>query len=345
MKTKNESRFAVPAAIAAGVLISGCSTVGEGLVGEQRENILAFAEQTVFSLSAQRIDFRDSEFVYLRAISKPGASEVENLRKLLAQADRFRDETIYYSVELLRISEMNATDVERVAEYADTLGRLQQQFSLQLDIEDSELAAIEADIRTQLTLMAATRAAQPLIDLAGDQFERLIREIEERALADAVKYLDGLIEGHYAVFMENNRIMVQRRDDMLRALILIREARLGDEAAMGELRSLPLMENRGIAMVDSPSQSQLAKLEDFVLGQMKRDNRIVEYLRVDIEAYVQAHAELDREESEVLDGLNVARLQIIGWTRAHQAMANGAKEPGTWIKLAMDAAASVGRVL
>ena len=91
MKTKNEYRFEVPADIAAGVLISGCSTVGEGLVGEQRENILPFAEQTVSSLSAQRIDFRDSEFVYLRAISKPGASEVEALRTLLAQADRLYD--------------------------------------------------------------------------------------------------------------------------------------------------------------------------------------------------------------------------------------------------------------
>ena len=83
--------------------ISGCSTVKEGFVGEKHENVLPFAEQTVESLAVERINFRESEFTYLRAISEPGAPEVENLRKLLALADEFRDEAVYYSVDLVRV--------------------------------------------------------------------------------------------------------------------------------------------------------------------------------------------------------------------------------------------------
>lgn len=328
---------------AAGI-ISGCTTVKQGLVGEEHANVLPFAEQTVTSLAVERIDFRESEFAYLRAISEPDADEIKNLRKLLAQADEFRDEVIYYSVELVRIAEMNATEDARVQEYADTLVRMRQQFSLQLDLEETEFAAIEAEIREQTTLLAALNAAQPLIDRAGEHFESLLREIEERALVVAVEYLDNVIEGHYAEFMRYNEVMGQRRDDLLKGLALIRDIRLGNEDAVGELRQLSIMINRSVSIPDSPSTSQLTDLEEYILAQMRRDNEIVEYLSVDVDAYLKAHAELDREEAEVLDDLNVARLQIIAWTRSHQAMANGAKEPGKWLKIAMDAASASRRV-
>ena len=96
-------------------------------------------------------------------------------------------------------------------------------------------------------------------------------------------------------------------------------------------------------MPDSPNAKDLEKLEKFLLKQMERDNQVVTYLQVDVDGYLNAHAELDREEAEVIDGLNVARLQIVAWTRAHQAMAHGAKEPGKWLKVAMDAAIAMKR--
>ena len=188
-------------AVLVGAMISGCTSVKHGLIGEKQANVRPFAEQTVASLAVERIDFRESEFAYLRAISKPGAPEVENLRRLLALADEFRDEVVYYSVELVRIAEMNVTEQERVQEYADAIGDMRNQFASNLNVSDSEFAAIEADIRSHDDMLKALGSAQPLIDLNGKQFENLVREIEEQALTAVVKYYDDLIENHYSEFM------------------------------------------------------------------------------------------------------------------------------------------------
>ena len=117
---------------------------------------------------------------------------------------------------------------------------------------------------------------------------------------------------------------------MLRGLSLLRDYRMGDAGALDQLRKLSIIELRKVDVPDSPSESQLQEIEDFLLAQMRRDDEVAEYLETDVTAYLASHEELNREEAEVLDGLNVARLQIVAWTRAHHAMANGAKEPGKW---------------
>jgi len=64
-------------------------------------------------------------------------------------------------------------------------------------------------------------------------------------------------------------------------------------------------------------------------------------MAADVDSYLIIRAELEREEAEVLADLNIARAQIAGWSQAHQAMANGAKEPGKWLKVVTDAARAV----
>jgi hypothetical protein len=104
------------------------------------------------------------------------------------------------------------------------------------------------------------------------------------------------------------------------------------------LCDLNFVHNRDLNISVSPAGRELDELETFFLQQMERDTEVVAYLQTDVDGYLTAHEELNREEAEVIDGLNVARLQIVAWSRAHQAMAHGAKEPGKWLKVAMDAA-------
>lgn len=343
MQTLINRVLSVTCMIFAAGIITGCSTVKEGLVGEVHENVVPFAEQTVTSLAAERIDFRDSEFTYLRSIYDPTDHEIVNLRNLLALTDEFRDAVILYSVELVRIAEMSVTEEEKVDAYADALEAMRQQFSVQLDVDDTEFNANIADIRSQSSLLTAIRTAQPLIDRAGKQFVNLVHGIEEQSLVAAVNHLDDVIESHYSVAMDYVDVLIQRRDEFMQALSLIRDYRLGNTDSAGELRGLSIMQFRSVEIPDSPSQKQLDGLEKYILKQMQRDNEINAYMNIDVDAYLQAHAELDREEAEVLDGLRIARLQMVAWARSHQAMANGAKEPGKWLRIVSDAASAMRR--
>lgn len=322
-------------------LLSGCGIFKQGLVGEERANVVPFAEHTVSALTVDRLDFRQSEFTYLRALVGSDWPEVRRLRERLAVADGFRDDVIRYSVELVRIGESNATDAERVREFADMLIEVRQGLSDEFDASDSEFAATVADIRAQPNLLAALRSTQPLIDEASKQYLALIDEIESETLVAAVAELDRAIEQSYANFMHYSRLLAARREGLLQALSLIREIRLGSADAVAELRSLDVFRNRQVRVADTPTAAQIAELENHILAEMERDNRVGEYMDPDVVAYLAIRAELDREEAEVLAGLNVARLQIVGWARAHQAMANGAKEPGKWLSVVADAARTV----
>ena len=344
MQTIIDRVLSVSCILIATGIVAGCSTVKKGLVGETQENVVPFAEQTVISLGAERVDFRNTEIVYLRLIADPTAFEIVNLRRLLALTDEFREEIILYSIELVRIAEMRGTEEEKIDTYADALEAMRQQFATQLDVESTEFNENIADIRNQSSLLDAIRTAQPLLDRAGKTFDELVQEIEERTLVAAINHLDSAIESHYSETMEFNDVAIVRRDEFMRALSLIRDHRLGHTDSAAELRDLSIMQSRSFEISDSPSAKQLDDLEEFILNQMQRDNEINSYLEIDVDAYLQARAELDREEAEVRDGLRIARLQMVAWTRSHQAMANGEREPGRWLRIVTDAAVAMRRV-
>ena len=342
--TKTAFHKAIQAAtIVSFLLLGGCATVKEGLVGQEYAYLLPFAEQTVSSLGIERIDFRESEFAYLRQIADTATPEIENLQRLLGMVDEFRDRIVYYSVEVVRIGETEGTDEERVQDYADALLDMQGMFSIQLDLEQPEIDRIIADVRSQESFLDALRAAQPFIDRASEQFESLLMEIEQQALPRVVNSLDAAIESHYAIFLDYNQVLIDRRDELLTGMTYLRQARQGDRVAVESLRGLSLVSMYAIEVPNDPGAAELDRIEQFFLAQLGRDDAVATYLAFDVDGYLNAHAELERESEEVIDGLTVARMQVVAWSRAHLAMANGAKEPGRWLKVALDAASAVKR--
>jgi hypothetical protein len=70
--------------------VTACATVNENLFGNEHENVLPFAEQTVSSLGGERLDFRATEFGYLRVLYDQGARPLSALSDQLQLADDFR---------------------------------------------------------------------------------------------------------------------------------------------------------------------------------------------------------------------------------------------------------------
>jgi hypothetical protein len=145
--------------------------------------------------------------------------------------------------------------------------------------------------------------------------------------------------------MNYNKLMVDRRDEILAGLTLLRDYRLGNDGALDRLRESNIILNKEIAIPKSPTEAQLKAMENYLLAQTRIDQELILYMAADIASYLQAHAELEREEAEVLTALTVARLQIVAWTRAHQAMAQGVKDPGKFLEIALQTAEKTKQVL
>ncbi len=326
-------------------LITACASVSENVFGSEHENVMPFAEQTVQSLGGENLDFRAAEFGYLRVLYDEEALPLAKLSEQLQLADRFRSGIVQYSVELLRIAEMPGAEEAQVSAYAATFMDIRPQFVTWLQVDEGEYDAVVESIRAETTLLGALRKAQPLLDRGGQKFDDFALQIEEVTLVAAVAYLDATIEDHFEIFMDYNKLSVIRRDEILAGLTLLRKYRRGDERALDQLREAKIVLNKDLAIPSSPTETQLRAIEDYLLAETRVDHELANYMSADVTAYLQAHAELEREEAEVLAALTVARLQIVAWTRAHQAMSQGVKDPGNWLKIALAAAERTKQVL
>ncbi len=309
------SRVSVLGSVLIGLLAAGCAPVQKGLIGEKHENIGPFAEATVEFLGSATVDLRANELIYLRMYYEEDAPEITRLKNLLARVDGFRDEVVFYSVELVRISEENDTEAAKCADLADTLmGEFRDTYIEHTDISPGEFDATVERIRNQEKLLDALQVLQPLIVKTGEYYESLIREAENEALPAAIELIDARIEDDYAAAGKQLDIVVAQRDELFTELQNIYAFRKGDDSALA----------------GNPSEKELLRRKEDILKKLEFEERIQVLLDRDVEAYVATRAELALEEAEVLDGLSLARRQVIAWIRTHQKLANGVREPGKW---------------
>jgi hypothetical protein len=336
-------RFA--SALLISIVLSGCATVQKGFVGEEHENVAPFAEATIQFLGAKAVDFRSNELIYLRQYLNEGDQDIEKLRQLLQRVDNFRNEIVYYSVELVRVSESSSDGSGKARDLAQTLnGRFRTQILGNTDMTATEYDELIAAVASEEEFLSALRAVQPLIAKSGDAYEDLIREIEEKAIPAARRFLDAKIENEFAVEIAQLGVVYSRRDELMTGLQHINAYRLGDKDATKSLGSSGIIFNSDYFLPASPSNKQLEKTKDHLISELKKEHKILELMQDDVDSYFAAHAELDREMSEIDDGLSVARRQVIAWIRGHQGLADGVRDPGKWLKAIFQVAEGVRKV-
>jgi len=321
----------------------GCETIQDGFVGEEVEDVTPFAQKTVEVLGVQNIQVRDDEFIYLRFLIDDDFVELDELQAGIARVDLFRDQVIAYSVDLVRVTELYSADADRVRAYADGIDKqLRESFVGGGVATAAEWDSLMGDIRAQPDLLAALRTAQPLINTAGAFYEELIREIETVQL-DAVRTeFDRRILAEYSSVLEYIDAAYATRDEALSALASIELARRGDTDAWERLQSSPAA--RGLKSND-PNSREVAELQTALEADVARFSGVLQNLDQDVDDYKTNRAELDRLESEVLSALEVARLQFLTWSRSHQALASGIRNPAKWMELSVQAAQLAGKAL
>ena len=82
-----------------------------------------------------------------------------------------------------------------------------------------------------------------------------------------------------------------------------------------------------------PSDEDLARLNEAVLGQLDNINRVWMEISQDWENYRATHRELDELHAKMLENINRARMVTLLWTRAHQKMAHGVLAPAEWFDI------------
>ena len=200
------------------------------------------------------------------------------------------------------------------------------------------------NIQNEQTFLGALRAVQPLIVESGEYFEDLLREAEDEAVPGARDLIDRNIEKEFETVIAQLDIIYERRDELMRGLQMIRKYRLGDKDALRGINDGTMLLNRSFRLPTLPNDKQLDATKDYIVSELQKEDLILNLLQKDVDDYFATRAELDREIAEVTEGLAIARRQVVGWIRGHQALANGIRDPGRWLKAIFQVAEGVRKV-
>jgi hypothetical protein len=297
-------------------------------------------------IGVDNLRLRDDELLYLRVYVDESFVALDHLQDLLIRMDTFQDKVITYSVDLVRVTELHKTDADQVSAYAQSIDdNLRAPVTGYLGVSEQDWDAVLADVRGQEDLLGALRAVQPIVTRAGDYFEELVTEMEATVIFEVRTEFDLRIQDEYAQILRFLSKQYAYRDELMDVASHMDDYERGDEDAIARVRAKDYIVDLSTLPNDSPTQAQLRETGRILLEELQLTTEVARNLEPDVEGYKATRAELDRKEGEMLVDISLARVQFVTWSRAHQALAAGVKDPGSWMELSIKAAKIVKDVL
>ena len=308
---------------------SGCAATTAKFKGSTKANVGFFADQTMTMMSQADFAFTRDELVYTREFVNPDG-EVE--KRVLALQDEISDlfkKIIIYSFDLVVIYETHDTDAERIAAYADSLKKPEEELLRKLGLPRETWDRVTTQVRAQKKFIEAVQAAQPIINAAGWRINTAIDEMI-KALDQVAANMDRAIEEEFAGILRYQEILEREKYAVLEALELVYRAYAGERGAYNSLRRHPAIRKKSLVPKGKPSDKTLGTIADHLMNRLEALARIGEEIEPDWQAYRAAHEELDRIHQKIVRSANTARVLTIVWVHGHYEMARGKKAPAEW---------------
>jgi len=311
--------------------VTACATVSKKFSPSLKENVGVFADQTVAILSQADLGFERQQAIYIRPFWRPEEKEEQSfIRNRNRAKDAFRA-IIVYSFRLVFIAEQNDSDQQKIKAYADFLGSFDDRVLEDLQFKPDHYAGLIQEIRSKETFLDAIRAAQPIINAAGQAINRILDDTEESANALEAK-LSSRIDEEYADVRRYQKILETEKYAVfggLEELYLMNYK--GDAGAYDRLVKSKVIWPSSLMPTGPPSDNDVMRLRDSLLTRLDNLNRIWSEVAPDWENYRATHLELDKLHSQMLQNIKRARMITLLWVRAHQKMGLGTLNPAEWI--------------
>jgi hypothetical protein len=300
--------------LSAALAASACATARGKFTPTMKENVGVFADQTVAMLSQADFGFTRSEAIYTRTFFDPEGEEEKGFFHIRDSAkDAFRA-IIIYSFRLVLIAEANDTEKKKVGAYADYLSGFDDRILEDLRFGKNHYAGLIQEIRGKETFIDALKAAQPIINAAGQHINQILDNIVVSANALASK-MEQKIDAEYVDVIRYQKILETEKYAVFTGLEQLYLTRKGDEDAFDRFVKSRVLRSEKLLPKGPPSGEDLDRLRESLLRQLDDINRIW----------------LDELHAKTLENINRARMISLLWVRAHQKMGLGTINPAEWI--------------
>ena len=318
--------------LCAAVSLSSCATVSGKFTPTMKENVGIFADQTVALLSQADFGFTRSETIYTRPFWDEEGEEEKNLVRSLDLAKESFRGIIDYSYEIVLIAETKDAEKEKVEAYADFISDFDDKLLEDLRYSRDHYVDLIREVREQESFLDALKKAQPIINAAGKYNNRVLDDMVESMDVVMLK-MEDRIDTEYREVIRYQEILEDEKYAAFQALEQLYLTHKGDRDAFGRFIESGVLRSKKLLPEGPPSEEDLIRLNQTVLGQLDNINRVWMEISQDWENYRATHRELDELHAKMLENINRARMVTLLWTRAHQKMAHGVLAPAEWFDI------------
>jgi len=237
---------------------------------------------------------------------------------------------IAYSIEVVTLSESNMSDSERANALADYLESLEQPTLEKplpkLNITQSQLDTIIANVRSQKIFLDALGAAQPLIDEVG-RISRVLTEETKISLDSAYVEVLEKWEKEYAGTIWAKQIIKDAQMNAITALYYGNQFVRGNKSSIDSIYKYDPFIGRMYPETKNLTNSEIIDIESRLIYKLEKIKEVKDIFHSDIVDYEDGLLELDKTKRAFNDALRKAGNAVIMWTRAHFQLSKGVTEP------------------
>lgn len=314
------------------IAMSGCASMGKKFKTGKQADVELFANSTIGMLAEAEVGFKKGQMLYIQEYLDPNEEEERVFYDLENKALDYFKKVIGYSLQLVVITEMNKSQNDRVAAYADFVSTFQEKTIEDIGVGKESHAAIVENIRSQEKFMDALMKAQPIINMAAQYMMNLLDELTNALDALAWK-LENKIDLEYAEVIRYQEILETQKYSILQGFEKLYLYNSGDTAAYDQLKESGVILDKKLISKASPTYEDMTAISEHLFARMASLQVIENQIAPDWKQYRNTREELTKLHMLSAERVNKARLLTLLWLRAHQKMASGIQSPAEWYNI------------
>ncbi|HUL59712.1 MAG TPA: hypothetical protein VLU43_10575 [Anaeromyxobacteraceae bacterium] len=323
MKTTSQLRLRLAAAALA-FAASGCTY----FTTTKRVDMTPFADNTIKTIGEMGRLSKPPIWVHLRRFRQSPAV-VRTLEDNIPVRKLLRN-IAFYSAQVVSLNDSALPEKKKIKELVRYMREVVKPAVEDSDAADwgvtiPDLDPILDQVTKKETFLEALGALEPLVN-AVLQYGLKLQNRVDGDITTAGEDVDRQIDVEFTTVIENANAIEAVQQRTLRGLALLFRYRLGDAAALKELKE-EVPSARELLGSPVPSGKDLAAVEATLAAQLDRLKAAREQLAPDLADYRDSKVELDTLRVSVLEYARTARITLILWARSHRNLGRGVAVP------------------
>ena len=332
--------------VLAALALTGCATLEHKFENGTSADIGFFTDTTVKMMREVNFGFTRNGVLYTKSFLDPEGTEEIEFQESTADADRVLKAIVKYSMRLVTIAETGGDEKEQIKAYADYLDVVDVEIINQLQMDQATYKAVVNNVRSQTELLAALRAAQPLINAVGLYMQATLDRVTDANNALNEK-LDSKILAHYSDIIRYQNTLQLEKSNTLAALenIYLTVQNEKDQTAYKALLASGQIRDSKLIPKGRPTYDQLIAMSQYLTHQFDNQHTFSREIEPEWNQFMETQQERERLHDAVDAQVKQFLLVTLTWVRAHEKMASGKMKPAEWFDINEAINAAPGKLL